>query len=255
MKCVKCNSCGFIIKEKLKTCPLCHGEMKQTVELATYGSNLPKAIAPREGKVRISYICYKCRKKTTHHICLDCNLPNFLCVEYGAKRAIIQRIEDLSDVFTEDEVKEILQELSMEEKSWIYYNLMGHMRFFYRKDKTKAAALFFIGALMFYVCLTIALDIQDKMLFVSYFINALGNGVLGTFLVIGLWYLMDASSVEYKKIAAPIAIVHGFLAVLQAGLSIVFEFNVVKMLISGGITLALAILMSFVVSFAMRKNQ
>lgn len=242
----KCNHCGFETNEYNKKCPLCGNETTK-IEHAKLNINptLPERLNNNNNSrnVKMNYHCFKCKKDTLNKVCLDCNNVASLQIEYNNKKAIIKRINCLNEVFTNEEVTEILKELTEEEKNYIYFNYQDAYRFFYKKDKTKAIVCFLFSAIFYGLFLDIALNMSDETYyFMTYFFNCIGNFIFVVMGALGFWYLKDATVVEFEKVPAKLAIVVGIPNILNLAYLIVKDCKIKETLISGWITLVLSII-------------
>lgn len=195
----KCGACGFKTREANKKCPLCGFSMQKTDgELADGDFNLPEKLDSQQNRsVQTYYYCLKHGKMFTH-VCLSCNDIGLYCIEYKGKVAFIEKITALSAVFSQEEIAEILRELSFTEKNYIYHNYAFAYRFFYKHDKVKAAICFMFACLFYFTLLGVTFNVK-KFLIASYIFNALNNWLFSFLTILGIWYLFDASGVELKK--------------------------------------------------------
>ena len=81
---------------------------------------------------------------------------------------------------------------------------------------------------------------ENNYLFVSYIFNMLSNTVGITLLSLGVWYLLDASNVEFMKIPVKVAIVSLIPNVIQLAFCIAKDCSIKTMLISGFIALIIS---------------
>ncbi len=240
----KCSNCGFETKEKNRLCPICNASMEiipgNVVEL---NPTLPNKIDNSKHKnIEMGYYCFKCRSKKKTKVCIDCNNVCSLYLEVNGKRATINRIKHLTEVFDEKEMDSIINELSEQEKVYIYHNYESAYRFFYKKDVTKSLACFIFAFIFYYVLLDITFNMNDsEFVFMSYFFNALGNWIFLVLAILGIWYLLDATNVEFKNIPVKVAIVIGIPNLIQFGYALALDCNMKEMLISGFITMFITI--------------
>src|SRR5690554_6017037 len=255
MKVSKCLNCNFKTKEKHKICPICKAEMKQTYGEVNYNPNLPERIDVK-ADYKLYYFCYKCRSKSANKICLQGNVPGFLTLEYNEKTAIINYIESLDEVYDEDEVSFLAHNLTKQEKYWLYHNFDGSDRFFYRRDKNKAFACFLLAILMYSLCLTIATEYAlTELIIISYATNALANGFLAFFIILGTWYLIDASSVEYEKTPAIVGLIIGTGMFVYFLISLFLDLSFKHAFILGFIFIFLASLIYIIYYFINKKKE
>ena len=236
----ECCHCGFQTNEKNKKCPLCENETKKIVhEKLDNVLNLPEKLeANSNRKVKVSYYCFKCRKESINKVCMDCNNVSSLMIEYNNKKAIIKRIDRLSDVFTPNEIDEILSELTIEEKNLIYLNYESAYRFFYKKDKPKAITCFIFAFIFYFLFLDIALNMSEQSIyFMSYFFNVIANFIFAIMILLGIWYLTNATVVEFDKVPAKLAIVISIPNIINLAYLIIMDCKIKEILISGWITL------------------
>lgn len=253
-----CSSCGFETKEKNKTCPICGKEMKyEEKDFTECNPTLPKSFSNSEEKdVKLSYYCPTCRKESHQSICICCNTVCYLSIEYHKKKAIVPKIDHLSDVYNEDELKDMGYFLTQEEKNWIYHYYRGAHKFFYKRDKVKFGVFLFTALLMYFTCLEIFFYMQEKeYLFVGYFVNGLGNGLFLLFLILGIWYLFDASIVEFKKIPTQVALFVMVPMVMQIFLCIFLNVTSRFMFISGYIFMLLTAFIYFIYVCWWKKHE
>lgn len=241
----KCPKCGFETNEKNKTCPLCNTiTEKQEHNKLNINPNLPERLEKHEKRdVQMSYYCFKCKKSTMNKVCLDCNNVSSLMIEYNNKKAIIKRIDRLSDVYEEDEITSILNQLTDQEKYYIYYNYQSAYRFFYKKDKTKAISCFIFAVVFYCLFLDITLNMSEQTYyFISYFFNIIANFILVVMGALGVWYLVDATTVEFDKVPMKLAIVIGIPNIINLGYLIIKDTTIKETLISGFITIIISII-------------
>ncbi len=253
MKISECSKCNFKTKEKHSSCPLCNGKMNKIEGDVTYNHNLPNRLNKVDRNVKISYFCYKCRNESFNKVCLNCNVTSYLSLEYNNKRAVINRIDNLDEVFSEEEVYEILKELTDEEKYYIYHNFAISYKFFYQRDNAKAIILFFMAFLIYYVAFNVTLNYLETSIIISYFANGFANGVFSIFTVLGIWYLLDASFVEYDNASPYVGITCGVIQIIYIGLALIYSINFKLTLILGFISIIISIILSFVITTIVRK--
>jgi hypothetical protein len=248
MKISVCQHCGFKTTENNKICPLCKNQTDRVEgNIPQYNINLPKSMPTDERDVKIGYLCYKCRKVSKNQVCLQCNVVGQFCIEYNKKRANIKRIDSLDEVYNEEEITKILQQLTEEEKHWIYHNFESSYQFFYKRDTSKALVCLVMGLIMYFIGLSIARNYADgTLLIVSYFANAFGNGALSIFIVLSIWYLVDATNVEYKRVAGTVGIITGVVMVVYVAISMMLSFSFSKAIIYGFLAIVLSLLLNFV---------
>lgn len=241
----ECPKCGFKTNEKNNTCPLCNTltEKKEHPKL-NINPTLPERLESHKDRdVQMSYYCFKCKKSTLNKVCLDCNNVSSLMLEYHNKKAIIKRIDRLNDVYSDEEITYILNQLTDQEKYYIYYNYQNAYRFFYKKDKTKAIACFIFAIIFYCLFLDITLNMSEQTYyFVSYFFNIIGNFILVVMSALGFWYLFDATTVEFEKVPTKLAIVIGIPNIINLAYLIIKDTNIKETLISGLITIIISII-------------
>lgn len=242
----KCNHCGFEMNEYNKLCPLCGNETtKIEHEKLNINPTLPERLQNdnKSRNVKMNYHCFKCKKDSLNKVCLDCNNVASLQIDYNGKKAIIKRINCLNDVYTKEETDEILKELTDQEKNYIYYNYQGAYRFFYKKDKTKAIVCFLFAIIFYCLFLDIALNMSEQTYyFMTYFFNCIGNFILVVMALLGIWYLKDATVVEFDKVPAKLAIVIGIPNIINLAYLIIKDCKIKETLISGWITIGISII-------------
>ena len=133
----KCVKCGFETKEKNKLCPICNNLMEIIPgNITEYNPTLPDKIDnTNHNQVEMGYYCFKCRSKKKTKVCIDCNNVCSLYVEVNQKRAIINRVKHLTDIFNEKEIDIICNELTDQEKVYIYHHYESAYRFFYKNQE------------------------------------------------------------------------------------------------------------------------
>lgn len=262
MKIYICKKCKFKTREKNKLCPICKSEMKQEEGTISYNPNLPNVLKDnintndKKDAVKIYYYCPKENKKMKTRICLDCNNVGYLCIEYNEKQAYINRIDSLYDVYENDEVEVIANNLKEEEKYWLYHNFSSSYSFFYRRDKVKSIACILMGLIMFGLCFLLGADyIVKEMAFVSYIALGIGFGCLFVFTSLGIWYLIDASNVEYKGVQVPILIISLISMILFIITSIMFNLMFIGQLIFGLIYSLIASFSYLIYLYVKRKKK
>ena len=87
---------------------------------------------------------------------------------------------------------------------------------------------------------------ENNYLFVSYIFNMLSNTVGITLLSLGVWYLLDASNVEFMKIPVKVAIVSLIPNVIQLAFCIAKDCSIKTMLISGFIALIISAIINII---------
>lgn len=235
MKAYECNQCHFQAQEKQKECPICNKEMQEIEKEISFDPNLPKQIPSQDRAVQLGYYCFTCKKVQMNQICLVDNNINSLCLLYNGKKAIIKRIHHLRDVFDEEEVLEISKQLTEQEKHWLYHHFAGAYRFFYRKDKNKAIVSFVMALVMYVFCFLIAANFAggELHLLVPVF-NGLANTMAFIFIVLGIWYLIDASQVEYAGIPKKVGILAMVFYLIYVVVAIVLELSFTDSYLFGG---------------------
>lgn len=254
----KCVKCGFETKEKNKLCPICNNLMEIIPgNITEFNPTLPDKIDnTNHNQVEMGYYCFKCRSKKKTKVCIDCNNVCSLYVEVNQKRAIINRVKHLTDIFNEKEIDIICNELNDQEKVYIYHHYESAYRFFYKKDTTKAVACFIFAAFFYYVLLDMAFNMNESQyVFMSYFFNAIGNWLFLVLSTLGIWYLFDATNVEFKHIPTKIAIIIGIPNLIQLGFSLANSSNIKEMLISGLIAMLISIIITIIYFMWERKHE
>lgn len=240
----KCVHCGFETNEFNKKCPLCGNDTEKIEhEKLNINPTLPKHIAINNNRnVKMDYYCFKCKKESGNEVCLDCNNVSSLMLEYKNKKAIIKRINHLKDIYTDQEIDEILSELTTEEKNYIYFNYQNAYRFFYKKDKPKAITCFIFAIVFYFLFLDITLNMSEKTYyFMSYFFNVIGNFMIVVMGSLGIWYLVDATVVEFEKVPAKLAIIISIPNIINLAYLIIKDCKIKETLISGWITIIISI--------------
>ena len=238
----KCTKCGFETKEKHQKCPLCYKEMEEKEgEIIEINPTLPEKFDNTGHEdVELYYHCFKCDKKKKTRVCLDCNNVGSMVVEYNGKKAIINRIKHLRDVFSSKEVEYILSKLSDQEKTYIYHNYESAYRFFYRKDTNKSIVCFIFSVFLYFVFLDLAFGmLEDDSLFLGYFLNLAANSLFLILVILGFWYRYDATMVEFKNIPMKVGLFVLVPNAIQLLYVLVNDSKTGEVLISGYITMIL----------------
>lgn len=252
-----CSVCGFKTKEVNRNCPLCLSPTNAVPwEDFSYEINLPPQIKQKNNIIYFGYYCTKCRTRSINRVCITCNNLNPLTIMYQGKRALIHQIENLEDVFTKQEVLEILNSLTNQEKYYIYHHLSHSDRFFYRRDSLKAGVSIFIGILMYSLSFIItANDANNETLFLAYFSNAFGMGFLLLFTIFALWYLCKPTEIEQTKLPTETAIIIASSMVLYIITAIFQNFDFNQTLLVGFLFMGFSIILySFYIIFWRKKR-
>lgn len=245
----ECINCHFKTNEKNKKCPICNKEMvKQEGEEIKTNPTLPDTITnENHNNIEMGYYCFKCHKKMKTKVCQDCNNVGSLYLETKDTRAVIKRINHLTEEFSEDEMKDIVNELTDQEKTYIYHNYESAHRFFYKKDINKSIVCILFSLIFYFVFLDITFNMSEQeFVFVSYIFNTIANSMGIILIFLGIWYLIDASNVEFIKIPVKVAIVTIIPNIVQLALCIAKDFDVSKMLVSGFITIGVSIILNVI---------
>lgn len=256
----KCTKCGFKTKEKNELCPICNATMDiiegQTDNLnPTLPNRLDNSLSSDTKRdIELGYYCYKCRSKKKTKVCIDCNYVNHLYIEYNNKRAVINRTKRLSDIYNEEELDVISKQLTEQEKVYIYHNYEEAHRFFYKKDTPKAIACFVFALIFYFVLLDMTFNMNEsEFVFMSYLFNAMGNWLFLVLSIIGVWYLFDATNVEFKKVPASVGIIVGIPNVIQFGYALASNVNMKTTLITGFIAMFVS-LITYIIYLIMVKQ-
>jgi len=243
----RCIHCDFKTNEKNKTCPICNNEMKKEEgKIININPSLPDKITNEHHKnIEMGYYCFKCRKKMKTKVCLDCNNVGSLYLETNENRIIIKRINKLTAHYNEQEMDTILKELTDQEKVYIYHNYESAHRFFYKKDINKSIVCFLFALIFYFVFLDITFNMNEQgYMFVGYIFNAIANFMLTTLASLGVWYLIDATNVEFMKLPIKVGLITIIPNLVQLAVCIAKEFNISKTLISGFITVGVSIILN-----------
>lgn len=252
----KCSKCGFMTNEKNKVCPLCGKEMVEVEhEQIQVNPNLPDILDNNKDRdVKMGYYCFKHQTKMRTKVCINCNDVGSLYVEYNNKTAIIKRINSLTDKFTDEEIEVILQQLTEEEKMYIYYNYESAYRFFYKKDKPKAIVCFIFSFVFYFLFLDMVFNMNERNFdFVGYIFNMIGNILFVVLNILGVWYLCDATNVEFKKIPIKVGVCVLIPNLIQLAYTIIRDTKVMETLISGYVTMGVSVLV-YVLYFLWEKK-
>lgn len=245
----ECIHCKFKTNEKNKKCPICNNEMeKKEGKEININPTLPNTITnDNHEKIEMGYYCFKCRKKMKTKVCLDCNNVGSLYIETNENRAIVKRIDHLTEHFDEEEMKNILNELTDQEKTYIYHNYESAHRFFYKKDINKSIVCFIFAFIFYFVFLDMTFNMnENNYLFVSYLFNMISNTMGISLLSLGVWYLLDASNVEFMKIPIKVVIISLIPNLIQLAFCIAKDSNIKLMLISGFIALVISAILNII---------
>lgn len=254
MKISKCSHCNFKTNEKHNSCPICNNHMDYLIGNITYNPNLPQKLDMDNRDLKLYYYCNKCKNKGINKICLRCNHIGSLTIEYNEKQATINRIDSLYDVFTDNEVEYITQNLSDQEKNWIYHNFASSYRFFYKRDIPKTFVCFLLAIIMYSLCLSISTKYASTdLIIISYAANAFGNGILTIFMILGIWYLYDASSVEYESVPVTVALINGSTMFIYFLLSLFINLSFKVSFILGFIFILISIVIYLICFFINKK--
>jgi len=254
----KCEKCGFETIEKNELCPICDNLMNI---IEGNGNNLNPTLPEKldntyKRDIEIGYYCYKCRRKRKTKVCVDCNYVNHLYIEYNSKRAVINRTKRLSDIYTKEELNVISSQLTEQEKVYIYHNYEEAYRFFYKKDTPKAIACFVFALIFYFVLLDMTFNMNEsEFVFMSYLFNAIGNWLFLTLSIIGIWYLFDATNVEFKKVPVSVGIIIGIPNVIQFSYALASNINMNKMLISGYIAMFISLMIYIIYVIMVKKYE
>lgn len=245
----KCNNCGFKTKEKNKKCPICDKDMdiiEGTVE--EINPTLPEKISnEHHNDVEMGYYCFKCRKKIKTKVCIDCNNVGSLYLETNNNMQIIKRVNKLTDVYNENEMNTITKELNDQDKTYIYHNYESAYRFFYKKDVNKSIVCIIFAIIFYVVFLDIAFNMSEKSyLFVSYIFNMIANTMSIVLLSLGVWYLFDATNVDFLKIPIKVALLTLIPNIIQLVICLIADLNMKYMLISGFIAMFITIIINVI---------
>lgn len=245
----ECEKCHFKTKEKNKNCPICNSSMNQKEGIIKHiNPTLPEKISNEHHKnIKMGYYCFKCRKDMKTKVCLDCNNVGSLYVEYNNKKAIIKRIKHLNEIFNDEEINVINKDLNEHEKTYLYHNYENSYQFFYKKDSNKAIACFIFAIVFYLIFLDITFNMNEQTyIFVSYIFNMIANTLLIILLFLGIWYLIDASNVEFLKIPTKIGILSLIPNVIQLALCIVNDADIKYTLISGFIAIFFGVILNII---------
>lgn len=254
----ECERCHFKVKEKNKKCPICNNNMmKKDGEIEHINPTLPEKIENSHHKeVEMGYYCYKCRKKMKTKVCLDCNNVGSLYLQYNNKRAIIKRIKHLNEMFTEKEIDIINNDITVQEKTYIYHNYESAYRFFYKKDSTKAIVCFIFTIIFYVVLLDMTFNMNENTyIFMSYIFNMVGNTLSLILIYLGIWYLVDASNVEFANIPTKLGIVSIIPNAIQLAYCIAKGVDIKTMLISGLIAFVVGIIFNTIYTIWELKHE
>lgn len=245
----ECLKCHFKTKEKNKKCPICNNVMQQKEgKLEHINPTLPEKLTNEHHKnVKMGYYCFKCRKDMKTKVCLDCNNVGSMYIEYNNKKAIIKRIKHLNEVFNEQEIDDINNDLTIQEKTYIYHNYENAYQFFYKKDSNKAVACFIFAIVFYLIFLDITFNMNEQTyIFVSYIFNMIANTMFLILVFLGIWYLIDASNVEFLKIPTKIGLFSLIPNIIQLAYCIVKDVDIKYTLISGFIAIIIGIIINII---------
>jgi len=250
MKIYVCDDCHFKMKEKNKICPICHGKTKKVDGDIKKTFRMPEKLTKTHKDVALEYICPKCQRHLEQAICPMCNVQGLLLLQYNNKKVIINKVYDLYTVFTDEEVKEIANLLSEDEKNILYHNFYNSYLFFYHQDKGKAIGLFIMGIIIEYIVLNLMTEWYEDSIELVYFTSGFGIGLLTTFVAIGINYLVDARVVEESKLAGKLGLANAIIVIIYVALSFYFTFAMKEILIGGAIAILVCAIVDVFVSIA-----
>lgn len=253
----ECNKCGFKTIEENKICPLCEGDVEKLNAVDSIIPNYmdPDIILNNNKEVSFSYYCYKCKKHSQKKVCLDCNIIGYLSINYKQKRYILNRISKLSDVYTDYEVNDILENTDDIEKNYIYHNLSEPSRFFYRKDKSKSNTSYFFAIFLYLLGFIISTNAYDQEMIIPYFANAFSNTLFVLLIFTGFWYSKNAYEFEEKKIPAKFAIIGLACSFTYVIISLILTLNFINSFLLGIAFMAANIVMNYVYYKKVRKSK
>ncbi|HHU56330.1 MAG TPA: hypothetical protein GXZ48_06565 [Acholeplasmataceae bacterium] len=251
MKISICDNCELTSKIKHKHCPLCFSKMRRS-DGRPY--TVRENIVNNNRNVFLFYTCVKCKREMEGKICLLCNKVGLLTISYNGKTEIVKRLNYLSDKFTNEEIKEILSQLNIDEKHLIYRNLASTKKLENKKDPMKASVSFFVALLIYITCLEITIGSFENEVYISYISNTIGNGIFSIFILLGLLYLFNASKIEKEFTVGKIGLVSGILHFIYIIILIFFQLQFKPMLILGFIFIGLTFIISQVVMMKRGKN-
>ena len=132
-------------------------------------------------------------------------------------------------------------------KSDIYHNYESAHRFFYKKDINKSIVCFIFAFIFYFVFLDMTFNMnENNYLFVSYLFNMISNTMGISLLSLGVWYLLDASNVEFMKIPIKVVIISLIPNLIQLAFCIAKDSNIKLMLISGFIALVISAILNII---------
>lgn len=241
----RCPDCGYLINEKLDFCPICNTKLqKEKGKKVTYNSSLPEVMKKDEKRpFTITYYCYACHKIIETKVCSICNTLAYLCINYHGKKALINKMDSLYDIFDPSEVEVIAKGLTKEEKDLIYHNFRSSPRFFYRKDTNKASVCLIIGIAIYALCLWVSTqNMTISNIVIAYITNVFGNSLAFIFLTMSIWYYFDAYSVEYKNVSTTLGILTAITGIIYLLLALLNNWNFQETLIYGAIHMGITII-------------
>ena len=96
---------------------------------------------------------------------------------------------------------------------------------------------------------------ESEFVFMSYLFNAIGNWLFLTLSIIGIWYLFDATNVEFKKVPVSVGIIIGIPNVIQFSYALASNINMNKMLISGYIAMFISLMIYIIYVIMVKKYE
>lgn len=180
----KCLDCEYTINEVRKNCPICEGKLKYFFhKQRKYTATLPEKLNLNDDRnLTFGYFCPSCDKLTENKACLVCNRIGSLTLVYNNKFAAIKDLDNLSDVYTEEEQKEIAKALGETEKDLIYTSYNSSSKNIVKRSIVSFIAYLIVGLALYALFLPIAIELSKKKLGIAVMINALSDGVLVFFL-------------------------------------------------------------------------
>lgn len=226
----KCNKCGFETIEENKMCPLCESLMTKTSDNDIHKTNYsdPDTIKNSGSDITFCYYCYKCKKYSQKKVCMDCNIIGYLSINYKQKHYILNRISQLSEVFNDYEIDDILKNTSDEEKNYIYHNLQDSSRFFYRQDKSKSYTSYFFAVVLYILGFIISTSSFDQELIITYIANSFSNIFLVMLGFMGYWYSKNAYELEESKAVGTFATIGVVISFIYIALSLILSLSFIQ---------------------------
>ncbi len=237
----KCEFCGFLCQDDFNKCVFCgHDLFKSKEKFIKYNYQLKDRF---DDSSLIKYYCYKCKKSSANKHCIICNNKAVLTLEYQGKRAIINYIESLTEVFSQKEAEEIALMLTDEEKYYLFYCFKeGYL--YLNKHKIKEGFIYlFTGIFVLLMGLSIGNNFLDSSV-IAYIGLMLSYIAFGFCANVARWSFVNANKLLDHQIH-----IEAFVNVVGVGLFYFVVMNVLKWSFINSILLGLIYLIVITIIF------